>query len=154
MPGGVVGGFASSGNASGAGATWRPNSFICSANGSDRPVDWLKASVADKPTDHNNQLLLQFFICLALCVAVAQAGYLAAPVATYAAAPVTTYAAAAPLATYARTAYSAAAVPAAYSTYGAQAYAAPATTYAASPYGAPISTYAAPAVISPFLKKK
>lgn len=101
----------------------------------------------------------QFLICLALCVAVAQAGYLAAPVATYAATPLvgaTTYAAAAaPVATYAAppltTTYSAAAVPVAYtrSVYAAPAYAAPVATYAA-----PVTTYAAPAIVSPFLKRK
>ncbi|XP_026842224.1 GPI mannosyltransferase 4 isoform X2 [Drosophila persimilis] len=128
-------------------------------------------------------LSLQFLICLALCFAVAQAGFLASPVtyaaapsyaATYAAAPVaysapvTTYAAAAPAySTYAAAApaystYAAAAPAYTASVYGASAYTAPVTTYAAAApaytsyaAGAPAyTTYAAPAIVSPFLKKK
>lgn len=95
-------------------------------------------------------------------MAVAQAGYLAAPVATYAATPLvgaTTYAAAAaPVATYAAapltTTYSAAAVPAAYAAYTRSVYAAPAYAAPVATYAAPVTTYAAPAIVSPFLKRK
>ncbi|EDV37750.2 uncharacterized protein Dana_GF13610, isoform A [Drosophila ananassae] len=123
-------------------------------------------------------LFPQFLICLALCIAAAQAGFLASPVTTYSAAPayaatyaaaapvaytapVTTYAAAAPAySTYAAAApaystYAAAAPAYTASVYSAPAYTAPVATYAAAPaYTAPITTYAAPAVVSPFLKKK
>ncbi|XP_017016988.1 cuticle protein 16.5-like [Drosophila kikkawai] len=124
-----------------------------------------------------NQINMKFLICLALCIAAAQAGFIASPLTTYAAAPyaatyaaaapvaytapVTTYAAAAPAySTYAAAApaystYAAAAPAYTASVYSAPAYTAPVTTYAAGPaYTAPISTYAAPAIVSPFLKKK
>ncbi|KAL7729668.1 hypothetical protein ACLKA6_007940 [Drosophila palustris] len=84
---------------------------------------------------------MKFLICLALCIAVAQAGLLAAPVTTYSA-----YSALAPVATYS------AVSPLRYSTV----YRTPVTTYAAAPatvYTAPLTTYAATAVVSPFLKK-
>ncbi|EDW67146.1 pupal cuticle protein G1A [Drosophila virilis] len=85
---------------------------------------------------------MKFLICLALCIATAQAGILAAPVASYAAvAPVATYSAVTPVR---------------YSTYAAVApiYRTPVTTYAAAPvYTAPITGYAAAAVASPFWKK-
>ncbi|XP_034487184.1 cuticle protein 16.5-like [Drosophila innubila] len=97
---------------------------------------------------------MKFLICLAFCIAVAQAGLLAAPVTTYSAlAPVATYSAVAPVATYS------AVSPLRYSTYAAAAapvYRTPVTTYAAAPatvYTAPLTTYAATAVVSPFIKK-
>ncbi|EDV49233.1 cuticle protein 16.5 [Drosophila erecta] len=98
---------------------------------------------------------MKFLIFLTLCIAAAQAGLIASPVATYA----VTYSAAAPLA-YSAPAYStyaASAFPAytAYSAYSAPAYAAPVSTYAAgTAFAAPITTYAAPAVVSSILKKK
>ncbi|EDW49180.1 GPI mannosyltransferase 4 isoform X2 [Drosophila sechellia] len=132
------------------------------------------AHSGSSPTKGYSLLFVQFLICLALCIAAAQAGFIASPVTTYAAAPayaasyaapvaysapVATYAAAAPAySTYAAAApaYStyAAAAPA-YSTYAAAAPAYTASVYSApAAYAAPVTTYSAPAIVSPFLKKK
>ncbi|TDG43708.1 hypothetical protein AWZ03_009872 [Drosophila navojoa] len=80
---------------------------------------------------------MKFLICLALCIASAQAGLLAAPVTRYAAvAPIATYSAVAPIATYSAVA------PVRFSTYAAVAplYRAPVTTYGI----APAAVYASP----------